>query len=1399
VGTHQVHQLVQRLPHRPAAEIGEGPFQPVQPQLLVRGVAGFRGAVGVDEEAVAGRQGELAGGEPVEAAGTCWGKNKLPSVTEQASAATYLLETSLSQAISSPRKEAEMSRLESMRSRVPLILLAAMTLMTSAASGQDGISREITPSSQDALRSAASDWQARRWPEAITKYRAILAGSPSGLIAAEAHLKIGAYLAYVAPPPDAMAEYERALAAAPGTRFAQEAKAGIASLQFAIGDYAKARDLFQEVLSEVDDWDLVKYATYRLKELDRKVSRMSAAQSADITQCGVDALREVLRRRGKAVSLEQMAHLIPVEEGMTSLDGLAQGARAVGLQAIGVKMSLEKLAEVSLPAIAHLWPNHYAVVTRIGPSGVELIDPEWGRTEFTKQEFRRQWTGYALAFPEQNRSLDLSVRLSREEMRQVRGGHHLHGNNLGGPGENGPSVFDPGPSSPGPSPSGCSSCLCKGLPKISVNLSNFNLLVQDTEFSYSGRGPGVFLQRTYNADDSEEGAFGRSWTFNYAMTIEEAPNGGVNVKRESGKEDYFAPSGCNRGVCNFNPPIWTHDTLVKNADGTYDLRVKRTRLTYRFDIQGHLNRITDRNGNAVTLQYGPDGKLQTVTDAVGRVTTFFYGANGKISRVLDPGGREAAYSYDTAGNLVGTTDMGGNQILYTYDANSYMTSLTTPRGTWRITNVRYSESAFGLVVSAITDPLGNSNTYSTPGNVVVEVRDGDGKAWTYLPMNNGEVTAATDPVGNTTRYGFSSVGDRTSFTDARGRTASLTYDVRGNVASLSDPLKNRVVLAYDNYDNLTRVTDPLRRVYRYTYDTHDNLIATTDPANATTRFAYDSFGQLTSITDARGNTNRFTYDSRGNLVSSSTPLGKITSFTYDALGRRTSTTTPNGHKISYIYDGIDRLSSITYPDGNVLSYSYGCCSLSSIQDRSGILSFTYDAAGRLTSFKDAAGHVIQYAYDKTGNLIGLTYPDGKVVTYGYDAARRLREVTDWLGNRTAYSYDATGNLLSTSAANGILTIYRYDDAGRFTGLLNFRRDGTVLSQYTYTLNALGQRIAIDAQEPVPPSFQAVSVASRYDADNRLLTVGATAFTYDDNGNLVRDTAGGSTNTYEYDLDDHLIKAVVGNQTSLYEYDPLGNRTGKTINGFTTRYVVNPRGSLSQVLAQTDSDGKITSYYVYGLGLISKITPDGNGYFYQYDGLGNTAALTDSLSRLQNSYGYDAFGILFKGSVETVANPFRYAGFLGVSEEENGLLYMRARYYSPASGRFITPDLSGLNEYAYANNNPILLTDPLGLWSMSMDSITKAVGGAFLVGGVVVLAFYGGLPALVATGEVVGVIGMIYTGLSIGQAVHSLLLEAANSIGEARPFNPCNAVKEILNAPQPPLFGEIPKWIMSNIR
>jgi RHS repeat-associated protein len=198
-----------------------------------------------------------------------------------------------------------------------------------------------------------------------------------------------------------------------------------------------------------------------------------------------------------------------------------------------------------------------------------------------------------------------------------------------------------------------------------------------------------------------------------------------------------------------------------------------------------------------------------------------------------------------------------------------------------------------------------------------------------------------------------------------------------------------------------------------------------------------------------------------------------------------------------------------------------------------------------------------------------------------------------------------------------------------------------------------------------------------------------------------------TNLLAYDYENRLTLAAfpgAGGATNTYQYDGAGNRLVASRAGIARRYVLDRNSPLSQVLAETDSSGNIIYYYTYGLGLISRIDNNNNSQFYHYDARGSTIALTDAGGQIMEAYSYDPFGRPIISLISD--NRFRYLGRHGVMDEENGFLYIRARYYSTRRGRFITKDPTtgkdgdsqSMNRYIYALNNPVRLIDISGLCS-----------------------------------------------------------------------------------------------------
>lgn len=219
-----------------------------------------------------------------------------------------------------------------------------------------------------------------------------------------------------------------------------------------------------------------------------------------------------------------------------------------------------------------------------------------------------------------------------------------------------------------------------------------------------------------------------------------------------------------------------------------------------------------------------------------------------------------------------------------------------------------------------------------------------------------------------------------------------------------------------------------------------------------------------------------------------------------------------------------------------------------------------------------------------------------------------------------------------------------------------------------------------------------------------------AVTHNKNGDL---TSIG-TNTYTYDFDDRLVQLSLTNASSAFAYDGLGNRLVRSVNGRACRFVLDRTGALTQVLVETDTNNSPIAYYIYGLGLAQRITADGTIATYHFNIQGSTVALTDSGGNITDAYAYDSFGVL--ANYDGVSpQPFRYLGKYGILDDGTGLLYARARYWSPQLGRFFTKDIAAgkddngqtLNRFVYVLNNPLRFRDATGLTATEGDFLRIA--------------------------------------------------------------------------------------------
>ncbi|BAY62588.1 YD repeat protein [Calothrix brevissima NIES-22] len=791
--------------------------------------------------------------------------------------------------------------------------------------------------------------------------------------------------------------------------------------------------------------------------------------------------------------------------------------------------------------------------------------------------------------------------------------------------------------------------------------------------------------------------------------------------------------------------------------GIIDALNQKTGMTY--DGNGNLLSTTTPLGNTTRFTYDAEGRPNTVTDALGNVSRIEYNALGDRTATIDALGRRREFSYDTKGQLTQNRYPDGTTEQFTYDANGRRTSYTDRGGRTTI----FVYDALGRLIETIAPD-------ATPDNLA------DNPRIRREYDATGRLTALIDERGNRTEYGYDVAGRQILVRDALDNRTRYAYNATGEVVTITDALNRATQFVYDPLDRIVETLYPDGTKTITTYDALGRVIAETDQAGITTQFEYDALDRLTAVVDALGQRTEYGYDAEGNLLSQKDakgntttyqydlvnqrlatilPLGQRSKTTYDAVGNITSVTDFNGKTITYTYNSNDQVIAEGFADGTSVTYTYTpTLQRATVTDARGVTRYTYDERDQLRVRTETDGRTISYTYDLAGNRTSLTTPAG-TVGYSYDALNRMQTVTDRSGGVTKYIYDAVGNLVRTELPNNTVETRQYDSLDRLIAVEQKGSSG-VIAGFEYTLGPVGNRLAVKEANGrqvnytydklyrlVTETISDATAGNRtisytYDAVGNRLTrndsvEGVTTYTYDNNDRLLKEILKDTVTEYTYDENGSTLSVKVnGTDTVNYRWDDKGrliavdiitakgierieylydaddNRVTVIVNGQETRYLIDTEEAYAQVVEEYTADGTTLKSYVYGLDLISQ-DQQGKQSFNHAAGLGSVNAVTDSNGNVTDRYVYDAFGRLI-GQQGNTDNEFRFTG--EQFDKNSNLYYLRARYYDPENGRFISKDSFegfqddplSLHKYIYAHNNPVNLIDPSGNASASEYAI-----------------------------------------------------------------------------------------------
>ncbi|MCP4993826.1 MAG: RHS repeat protein, partial [Gammaproteobacteria bacterium] len=626
---------------------------------------------------------------------------------------------------------------------------------------------------------------------------------------------------------------------------------------------------------------------------------------------------------------------------------------------------------------------------------------------------------------------------------------------------------------------------------------------------------------------------------------------------------------------------------------------------YLYDDYGNTTRTTDALSNQSNRIYDNLGRLTTETSPLGLITGYTYDDQGNVLTKTEQGTGingtyTTSYDYDASSNLIKTTDPRGHVTEYAYDNLN-----RKEEESYEVDDVQHTRSytydAMGRL-SSVTNELNQTSEthYDARSKVKYKVNPLQKTTVTYTYDENGNVATVTDAEGRTVTTSYDELNRKTRVEDEQGNYQAWTYNPAGEVETYRDARGETTHYEYDAAGNLTKLTDPKGGVTESTYDKNNNLLTVIDPNLHTTTYTYDALDRRKTTTLHNGEEWEYDYDANGNQLSETTPNGERTVKVYDALNRVTQLTE---------YGAITRQIDYTYDaNSNVLTESSG----------GNTISYTYDDINRISSVTDRYGKTISYGYDKAGNRTDLTYPadptypGNKSISYDYDDANRLKSLTDWLNKKTEYFRNDAGQPTEVVNGNGTKVEYDYDSVGRLTKLINKKANDSVISSHNLTLDEAGNITNAAVNLPLQPALPQSTGTMSYNNNNRILSTGSASFSHDDTGRIIEQDNSGVQTIYNFDINDH-ITSITRDSTTLssYGYDLNNNRISQSQNSIETRYVIDPLASLPNVVAETDAQGNVTNYYLYGDGLVSQISAASDSHYYHFDPTGHTLALTDA--------------------------------------------------------------------------------------------------------------------------------------------------------------------------------------------
>jgi RHS repeat-associated protein len=708
------------------------------------------------------------------------------------------------------------------------------------------------------------------------------------------------------------------------------------------------------------------------------------------------------------------------------------------------------------------------------------------------------------------------------------------------------------------------------------------------------------------------------------------------------------------------------------------------------------------NFDSVETDYDADGRPY-------RTTVGYVGTAGQAN----PSAAATTTNYDALGRPLHAQDPGGGTIDYNYYNNDVLITTGSPN-----TQRQYEYDALGRLTSVceITSAAGSGTCGQSRAQTGY---------WTKYTYDTAII--------NSVVYTRTTVTQSAQAPAAQQQTRSFLYDALRRLVQETNPETGTKTYVYDSgggcggtfTGDLVSITDAAGNTICYSYDALHRLTQTLYYGSAASvtparSFVYDA-GTLNGQTmhNAKG---RLAY--AFNCFSSCATVPSILFFSYSPRGEITDTWEQTEHSGGYYHTTASYWShgpmqnlNLYAPQNTPLipTITYGA------PDASGL-----DVEGRITKVTASSGqspvtaatYVTSGTSQPIGALTNVLFGSGDSDQFSYDpnTGRMTQYSSSVFGvtNTGTLTWNANGSLQRLQIANNSTQDYEncrytHDDLGRIASV-NCGENNSSGPFIPWTQNF--------SYDPFGNITKRANTGiggflATYDqTTNHIVpTTPYDSYNYDSNGNLLTDSADG----HQYSWDAEGRPVTIDSVTLIY--DAMGRMVEQVRNGDTncstaadcTQIIYGPGGGkLALTSGQTLSKAFVPlpggATAVYGSTNPNPAFPNITLLYYRHaDWQGSSRLGSTAFEGIFSSTQYAPFGENYNGTDATDLS------FTGQNQDTvHGLYDFMYREYSPNQGRWISPDPAGvramnldnpqsLNRYAYALNNPTLVTDPDGLY------------------------------------------------------------------------------------------------------